>query len=68
MNYFKYPLDLYVIDAEHIFNLKLYKFISLDKNGGTVRDRVFWRSIDIEFPSQINKVKKKTDNCLCTVK
>jgi hypothetical protein len=57
-SYLKLPLDLYVAEANKIFNLNLYKISGPDRK----LDKLFWRGVDIIFDSnpkkEVNKNKK----------
>jgi len=56
------PLNLYTVEAEKVFNLYLYKVISLSSGVGQFSiEKMFWRSVEIDFHFgfYINKEDKK---------
>jgi hypothetical protein len=68
-SYIKQPLNLYLTDADYIFNLNIYKLTV--EQGAHKIEKLFWKSIDIHFhsikKSNEQKSKKETTSSICNL-
>lgn len=63
-SYLRYPLNLYLSDADHILNLNLYK-ITIEQ-GSYRQERLFWKSVDVilNAPKKTFDLKPKKETNL----
>lgn len=59
-SYLHEPLNMYVRDSEHVFNLNLYKITI--KNGEFPFERIFWKSVELSFGSNKSNEAKYKNN------
>lgn len=69
LSYLKDPLSMYISDAEHLFNLNLYKLTA--EQGNSRKEYIVWKSIEINSKSssqkKANDKGKKGENNTLTI-